>query len=74
VIAAYVLINGDGDLDTAHRLLAGVIGSAAGQPEVSDDALGGVLYTLMSLCILGGRAELWVPFQDALARLTPIRL
>jgi DNA-binding CsgD family transcriptional regulator len=71
VAAAYVLINGEGDFDTAHRLLAGTIGSAAGLAEVSDDALGEALYTLMSLCIFGGRAELWAPFHDALARLTP---
>ena len=69
--AAYVLINGDGDFDTAHRLLAGTIGSLAGRPGVSDDVLGEALYTLMLLCVFGGRAELWVPFNDALARLTP---
>ena len=69
--AAFVLINGEGDFDTAHRLLVGAIGSAAGRPEVGDDVLGEALYTLMLLCVFGGRAELWAPFHDALARLTP---
>jgi DNA-binding CsgD family transcriptional regulator len=71
VTAAFVLINGEGDFDTAHRLLAGAIGSAAGRPKVSDNALGEALYTLMLLCVFGGRTELWAPFHDALARLTP---
>ena len=68
--AAYVLINGEGDFDTAHRLLAGAIGNAVGRAEVSDDVLGEALYTLMTLCVFGGRAELWAPFSGALARLT----
>ncbi len=71
VTAAFVLINGEGDFDTAHRLLAGAIGGTASRPEVSDDVLGEALYTLMLLCVFGGRAELWAPFHDALARLTP---
>ena len=68
VTAAFVLLNGDGDVDTAHRLLVGAIES--GQ-EVSDAVLVEALNVLTLICFFGGRAELWAPFYDALGRLRP---
>ena len=69
VTAAFVLINGDGDVETAHRLLVGAI--ASGQ-QVSDTALEEALHALTLVCFFGARAELWAPFYDGLARLQHI--
>ena len=71
VTASCLLLNSDGDVDTAHRLLVGAIGSAADRDEISDDALEEALHTLMMVCYFGGRAELWEPFYDALTSLAP---
>ncbi len=68
VTAAFVLINGDGDVETAHRLLVGAIDSAH---HVSETALAEALHTLSLVCFFGGRAELWAPFYDGLDRLEP---
>ncbi len=66
--AAFVLINGEGDVEIAHRLLVGAIESAH---EVSETALEEALNTLSLVCFFSGRAELWAPFYDGLARLEP---
>lgn len=70
VTAAFVLINGDGDVDTAHRLVLDAIDN----PDVRKarrTALEEALHTLLRVCYFGGRAELWEPFYGALARLGP---
>src|SRR5206468_7681473 len=71
VAAAYLLLNGDGDgdVDTAHRLLVGAI--RAKGDDASDTVLEEALATLLQVCVFGGRGELWEPCSDALARLTP---
>jgi DNA-binding CsgD family transcriptional regulator len=71
VAAAYVLINGEGDVDTAHRLLVGAIDTRAGGYDADDRALTEALHTLLTICWFGGRPELWAPFHTALARLKP---
>jgi len=68
VTAAFVLVNGDGDIDTAHRLLVGALESSG---EVSNIGLEHALSALAMVCFFGGRAELWQPFYDALERLEP---
>ncbi len=68
VTAAFVLINGEGDVEVAHRLLVGAIESAQ---EVSETALEEALHTLSLVCFFSGRAELWAPFYDGLSRLKP---
>jgi DNA-binding CsgD family transcriptional regulator len=64
--AAYLLLNGDGDVETAHRLLGGALQTAAERPDVSEAVVEEALYTLMLLCYWGGSPELWKPFYDAL--------
>ena len=66
VAAAHGLLNGDGDVDTAHRLLVGAINSQAGRPDTSDTAFVEALHTLLLVCSFGGRSELWEPFYAAL--------
>jgi DNA-binding CsgD family transcriptional regulator len=70
VAASTLLLNADGDVDTAHRLLVGAIENRAQRNDLSDAALEEALYTLMLVCHFTGRAEQWAPFYKALARLT----
>jgi DNA-binding CsgD family transcriptional regulator len=66
--AAFVLVNGQGDVDTAHRLLVGAIENSR---DASDVALAHALNTLTLVCFFGARADLWKPFYVALERLEP---
>ncbi|MFJ2648000.1 ATP-binding protein [Streptomyces sp. NPDC087420] len=67
----FLIINGDGDLDTAHRLLVGAIESGSHRYDAKDSALVDALHLLLLLCFFSGRAELWKPFYAAMARLRP---
>lgn len=58
VAASFVLLNDDGDVATAHRLLLRAIESAAG-PKISSMVLADALQTLALVCSFGGRAGLW---------------
>jgi AAA ATPase domain len=69
--AAYLLLNGDGDVDTAHRVLVGAIENYSSRRGADENALVEALYTLALVCFFGGRRELWTPFDAAVARLTP---
>ncbi len=69
--AHHLLLSGDGDIDTAHRLLAGAIEMQPAPYDATSDTMVEALYTLGWVCYFGGRAELWVPFHRALAQLTP---
>ena len=67
-IAALLLLTGEGDVETAHQLLAGAIAShrpADDEPGVVVEALN----TLLMVCHFGGRPELWKPFDRELERL-----
>lgn len=68
---AFLLLNRDGDLSTAHRLLAAAIHDAdysAGDDE-SNRALTEALCSLALISWLGGRPELWDPVYEAIDRL-----
>lgn len=69
VAASYLLINGEGDVNTAHRLLVGAIAGHARRPEESDPALEEALHTLTLVCFFGGRPQLWTPFHEVVASL-----
>ena len=71
VAAAHMLLNGDGDVGTAHRLLAGAIDIRPGPYDASDDTLIQALHTLFLVCYLRGRAEPWPAFDAAFGRLRP---
>lgn len=58
IAASFVLLNGDGDVATAHRLLLRAIETADGR-DISLMAAGEALRTLVLVCHFGGRAELW---------------
>jgi len=69
--AHHLLLSGDGDIDTAHRLLVGAIEMQPEPYDAASDTMVEALYTLGWVCYFGGRAELWAPFHRALAQLTP---
>ena len=69
--AHHLQLSGDGDIDTAHRLLVGAIEMQPEPYDASSDTMVEALYTLGWVCYFGGRAELWAPFHQALGRLTP---
>jgi DNA-binding CsgD family transcriptional regulator/tetratricopeptide (TPR) repeat protein len=71
VAASYLLLNGDGDVDTAHRLLVGAIEHRSESNKTDDSVLEEALYALLRVCWFGGRADLWRPFNVALAKLAP---
>ncbi len=70
VAAAFVLLNGDGDVLTAHRLLTQAIKEHAEPYQASDRALTEALLALFVMCWLGGRPELWHVFHAAIDRFT----
>jgi DNA-binding CsgD family transcriptional regulator len=69
--AVFLIINGDGDIDTAHRLLTGAVEAGGHHYDAHDGALIDALHLLLLLCVLSGRAESWEPFYAALRRLRP---
>jgi hypothetical protein len=59
----FLLLNSDGAIDDAHRLLMSAI-RGADLSGGDDDALDNALQTLLMVCSFGGRKELWQPFHD----------
>jgi DNA-binding CsgD family transcriptional regulator len=71
VAGAYHLLHGDGDVDTAHRLLVGAISELDNPRDAHDKVLVEALYTLTMICFFGGRADLWPPLRSTVDHLTP---
>jgi DNA-binding CsgD family transcriptional regulator len=71
VATAYLLLNSDGNTDTAHRLLTVAVEAALAEHDQDHDGIAEGLYTLVLVCHYAGRDELWASFHDALARLEP---
>ncbi|MFE2913713.1 AAA family ATPase [Kitasatospora indigofera] len=69
--AVQLLLNSDGDVATAHRLLVGAVEAGGHGYRADDPALLDTLHFLMLLCSYGGKEELWAPFHAALSRLRP---
>ncbi|MER7005346.1 LuxR family transcriptional regulator [Dactylosporangium sp. NPDC000555] len=68
--AHHLLLSGEGDIDTAHRLLVGAVEMQPTPYDGGNPTLVEAFYTLGWVCYFGGRAELWKPFHAALAQLT----
>ena len=69
IAAAYLLVSYAGDIDAAHRLLAGAVQAVTRLDRESPSEV--AVYSLMLTCFFGGRAALWPPFHDAVDRLGP---
>lgn len=69
--AHHILLSGEGDLDTAHRLLVGAIDMQHQPYDATDPTMIDALYTLAWLCQSSQRPELWKPLHRALDLLKP---
>ncbi|WP_206025376.1 AAA family ATPase [Micromonospora zingiberis] len=69
--AAFLMLNGDGDVNTAHRLLVGAIDTGDHGYRAEDPALIEAMHTLLLLCWYGTAEEYWKPFYQILGRLRP---
>jgi hypothetical protein len=69
VAASYVVLNAEGDIDTAYGLVTGSLQAQEGAVDPADTTLDAALHTLLSACFYGGRWELWEPFDALLDRL-----
>jgi DNA-binding NarL/FixJ family response regulator len=68
---ALSMMNGDGDMPTAHRLLAGAIETSDHGWRADDPALDEAMHTLLLLSWYSSSADHWAVFRRNLARLTP---
>jgi DNA-binding CsgD family transcriptional regulator len=68
---AYLLLNSDGDVDTAHRLLVAALETYSRPYDPGDGTIVAALTVLLAVCNFAGRPELWDPFHAALARFDP---
>jgi DNA-binding CsgD family transcriptional regulator/tetratricopeptide (TPR) repeat protein len=64
VAASAFLLNADGDIATAHRLLVRAIETRVGAYDNADPLLEEALNTLMMVCYYGGTADLWQSFHE----------
>ncbi len=69
--AAVMLLNGDSEVATAHRILVQAIQGHAGDDHRDDDALTAALDALFLVCCLDGRVEAWEMYTSAVEQLTP---
>jgi DNA-binding CsgD family transcriptional regulator len=65
VATSFVILNADGDVDTAHRILSGAL-DIVDQGSSSVFQVRAALHTLLYVCFFGARPELWGAF-DAIA-------
>lgn len=70
VAAAAYLLNGEGDVNAAHRMLFGAI-AVREVLDGSDNGLIEALWFLIAICVFGGRAELWQSMDGLIARFAP---
>lgn len=69
--SAYVLMNGDGDADSAYALLVETIEGGDHGYLASRADLVEALYALTMICWFAGREEFWPPLYAAIDRLRP---
>ncbi|WP_459740692.1 helix-turn-helix transcriptional regulator [Streptomyces sp. E-15] len=68
---ALVLLEGDGDVETAYRLVVDAIEEGSHGYDATDSELIDALSTLLTICGWAGRAEYWPPLFRAIDRLVP---
>ncbi len=69
--ATFLMLGGDGDVHTAHRLLVGAIETTDHGYRADDSALIEAMHTLLLLSWYAGTPAHWEPFFRALRKLTP---
>jgi DNA-binding CsgD family transcriptional regulator len=68
VAGSAFLLQADGDVATAHRLLVGAIEGRQGVLDGRDPVLAEALTSLLMVCSFSGDEDLWGSFEDAMAR------
>jgi DNA-binding CsgD family transcriptional regulator len=68
---AYVLLNGDGDVNTAHSLLVAALAGHSDQDGETTGAFTDALRALSLVCQQSSSREHWEGFDNAVARLRP---
>ncbi|MFF3579402.1 helix-turn-helix transcriptional regulator [Streptomyces mirabilis] len=68
VAGSAYLLNGAGDIDTAHSLLSGAIALQPEPYDPEDTTLAEALHTLLMVCFFGGRPGLWSQFDATAAK------
>jgi DNA-binding CsgD family transcriptional regulator len=71
VAGAYELLNGDGDVEAAHRLLLAAVKALPDPRAANNTMLCEALYSLVMVSFFSGRAELWRPVHTAIDHLEP---
>jgi DNA-binding CsgD family transcriptional regulator len=71
VAGSYYLLNGEGDVDSAHRLLIGAIEALDDPTDAHHKALIEALYSLLMVAFFSARVELWPATHAAIDRLVP---
>lgn len=69
--ATFLMLNANGDVDTAHRLLVGAIETTDHGYRADDTALIEAMHTLLLLSWYACTPAHWEPFYRALRKLTP---
>ncbi|WP_245771832.1 helix-turn-helix transcriptional regulator [Actinacidiphila guanduensis] len=67
--AALLVLGADGQLDTAHGLMAGAIRAYERPADGDDQELRHALRTLAGLCYMGQRSDLWPALHEGIAKL-----
>lgn len=68
VASSAYLLNGPGDIDTAHRLLRSAVALQNEPYDPQDITLAEALHTLLLICFFSGRPDSWQPLDAALSK------
>ena len=71
IATGHLLLNSDGGINAVHGLLVSAISKMTGPYDATDPAIMAWLHTMFMVCSFGGRPELWRPFGEIIASLTP---
>ncbi|MEH1058356.1 AAA family ATPase [Micromonospora sp. CPCC 206171] len=69
VAGSSLLLNGDGDVDTAHRLLVSALEMESDIELAEEKNLAEALHMLLLVCLFGGRPDLYAPLDAVIRRL-----
>jgi len=70
VATSAYLLNGEGDVDAAYRMLFGALTNREAL-DGGDSAVVEAVWFLIAICVFGGRAELWRPVEELIERYSP---
>ncbi|MGW2153961.1 ATP-binding protein [Nonomuraea sp. NPDC001699] len=70
VATAAYLLNSEGDVDAAHRMLLGAI-AIREVLDGDDHGLIEALWFFIAICLFSGRAEMWQPLDNLMKRFDP---